>query len=158
MERTQHAALSAQGICAACDGDRIRVQLDDRIDAGSILVERDDAPEVVTRQLFRGQAAGRHLGLQLGNSGFAVPKAVAFLRVVSGWCGAHRPWQHQQQPRSRPPCRSMTIHVDSPCNARCFFAAGGERAVRPSGAASFDATRVEFVASMRQDAPGNPGT
>ena len=54
------------------EGERIRVDLDDRVQRRPAPVQRLDAREVPFDQRLRGQPAGRHRRLQLGDAGLGL--------------------------------------------------------------------------------------
>ena len=65
VQRAEHPARAAQRIRMARHRERVGVQLHHRIDAGTVLVEREDAPDVHARERFGGEAPRGHRGLQL---------------------------------------------------------------------------------------------
>ena len=69
VQRSQQLASGAQVIGVLRHRQGVRVDLQDGIDAGPVLVQRLDAVEVETRELDGSERASRHLRLQLRHGG-----------------------------------------------------------------------------------------
>ncbi len=80
VQRAAEHARLALAVALGGDGKGIRIEFDDRADARSLAVDGADAGQVARRQGARGQPAGRHARLQLGDR---------CLQVLETRCGAN---------------------------------------------------------------------
>src|SRR2546427_164424 len=71
-EGPEHHAAAAQRIRVAGHHQRVRVELNHRVDPRAALVQREDARDIFPGQLLRRKHAGSHLRLELGNRSFVV--------------------------------------------------------------------------------------
>jgi len=88
MQRTAHRARLPFSVQRCRNVQRVRVELDDRVERRASAVNRLDTRQVVFGQLASRQRAGGELRLEIGDAEF-VQGGLAFMgkNFVRGWRG-----------------------------------------------------------------------
>ena len=67
VQRAQNSAVPPQHVGILCHHQRVGINFNNSIDARAVLVESDDASQIIFRQFLGSEVAGSHLSLQLGH-------------------------------------------------------------------------------------------
>ena len=82
MQRSQYDASPAQSVCVMRHDQRVRIQLNHRVDPRTVLVQSHDAGEIFLGQFLRSKPARGHLRLELCHCSFVVLRGNGVRRRV----------------------------------------------------------------------------